>query len=146
MRCPACNALLHTITVQTNNADALEVEICSQGCGGLWFDRFELKKVDENHEQLGARLIALSSQAKGEVLPGSRKRMCPKCSNTVLHRHFSSIQRSIEVDECPGCAGIWLDQGELASLRQEYTTEAERQQAAEEYLSRLLTAAIHQAR
>ena len=48
-------------------------------------------------------------------------------------RHFSSVKRHVIVDECPQCAGIWLDAGELASLRTEFRTEAESQQAAEAY-------------
>ena len=47
-------------------------------------------------------------------------------------RHFYSPQRRVEVDECPNCGGVWLDAGELASIREEYQTELERKLAVEE--------------
>jgi len=28
------------------------VDVCQNGCGGIWFDNFELEKVDEKHETL----------------------------------------------------------------------------------------------
>jgi Zn-finger nucleic acid-binding protein len=37
---------------------------------------------------------------------------CPKCSTTMRHKDFSGIT----LDICAGCAGLWADPGELASL------------------------------
>ena len=39
--------------------------------------------------------------------------MFGKCSDTLLMRHFFSAKRAVTVDECPTCAGVWLDAGEL---------------------------------
>ena len=49
-----------------------------------------------------------------------------------MQQHFFSIKRKVEIDECPGCGGIWLDAGELSELRDLYKTESERKQAASE--------------
>jgi Zn-finger nucleic acid-binding protein len=38
---------------------------------------------------------------------------CPKC-NTVMDR---STVRSVEIDVCAECGGIWLDRGELIKLK-----------------------------
>lgn len=38
---------------------------------------------------------------------------CPKC-NTVLDR---KVIRRVEVDQCSGCGGLWLDRGELVKLK-----------------------------
>lgn len=40
--------------------DGIKVEI-SEGCGGVWFDNYELKKFDEAEEGAGAELVALWS-------------------------------------------------------------------------------------
>ena len=53
-------------------------------------------------------------------------------------RHFHSVKRGALVDECPRCAGFWLDAGELAAIRTEFATEKERKQAAQEYFAELL--------
>jgi Zn-finger nucleic acid-binding protein len=49
-------------------------------------------------------------------------------------RRFTSVDRRVSVDECPGCGGVWLDAGELAELRSEYPTAEARAQAAGERL------------
>jgi len=50
-----------------------------------------------------------------------------------MMRHFFSVKKNVEVDECGGCAGIWLDAGELRQIRGLFNTEAERHAAAHEY-------------
>ncbi|MCI5168309.1 MAG: hypothetical protein D3903_20015 [Candidatus Electrothrix sp. GM3_4] len=38
---------------------------------------------------------------------------CPCCTNVQLHR---AIRRGVEIDYCPDCNGIWLDNGELNKI------------------------------
>ena len=45
---PACAKILTTRT-----AGRITVDVCEQGCGGLWFDRYELMSVDEADESAG---------------------------------------------------------------------------------------------
>lgn len=65
----------------------------------------------------------------------SRKRECPRCTGVKLHRHFFSARRRVEVDECPNCAGYWLDAGELAAIRAEKSQAASAEQARQSVLS-----------
>ena len=58
---------------------------------------------------------------------------CPKCDDVVMMRHFFSVKKGVEVDECPSCAGFWLDTGELREIRSLFKTEEERHEAAEKY-------------
>ena len=37
---------------------------------------------------------------------------CPKCGEPLKARSFQKI----EIDQCTGCGGIWLDSGELESV------------------------------
>jgi Zn-finger nucleic acid-binding protein len=48
-----------------------------------------------------------------------------------MMRHFSSVKKQVTMDECPQCAGVWLDAGELTQIRNEFATEDERRRAAE---------------
>ena len=48
-------------------------------------------------------------------------------------RHFWSVKRQVTVDECPKCEGVFLDPGELAEIRSEYTSDDERHKAARAY-------------
>src|SRR5437773_8017127 len=113
MKCPACfNELTQT------QVGSLVVDVCDGGCGGVWFDAFELQRVDEETEAAGDHLLKIHRDERVQV-DVARKRECPRCAGVKLKRHFFSARRKIEVDECPNCGGYWLDAGELAQIRQE---------------------------
>ena len=125
MNCPVCNHPLKQLTVSN-----VQVDACDGGCGGIWFDRFELSKFDEPHEHTGEELLNLKHDP--QVVPHQQTRIkCPKCPDAILMRHFFSVKRQVKVDICPSCAGTWLDAGELGTIRSEFLTEAERVMAAQ---------------
>ncbi len=117
MKCPACFNQLTQMQVGD-----LIVDACQGGCGGIWFDAFELQAVDEETEP-GGPLLEIRRDP-GVVVDSARKRECPRCEGIKLHRHFFSAKRRVQVDECPNCAGYWLDAGELALIRAERTQTA----------------------
>jgi len=129
MECPACSNMLQEVTV----AD-VTVDLCKGGCGGIWFDWFELKKLDEPHESAGRELLDVERD-KGIIIDHTKRLNCPKCDDIVMMRHFFSVKKEVEVDECPGCGGFWLDTGELGKIRGLFNTEEERHKAADEYFS-----------
>jgi Zn-finger nucleic acid-binding protein len=113
MKCPACDRALSRISV-----DSLEVDACRGGCGGIWFDGYELQQVDDPGDAAGETLLHIPRDPNVSVDP-SRKRECPQCQQVKLQRHRFSPKISVEVDECPGCSGFWLDAGELEQIRVE---------------------------
>ncbi len=127
MNCPACALQLEAITV-----GEITVDVCTHGCGGVWFDQFELKKVDEPNESAGEILLNIDIEKTNSPDP-SQRRMCPKCEDIIMMRHFFSVKREVEVDECPNCGGFWLDYGELASIRTQFESEDDRKKAANAY-------------
>ena len=128
MKCPACfNELTQ---LQVGN---LTVDACQGGCGGIWFDAFELQRVDEEQEEAGERLVNIQRDERIRVDP-TRKRECPRCEGIKLQRHFFSAKRRVEVDQCPNCGGYWLDAGELTQIRAE-RSGADAEQAAEHNIS-----------
>ncbi len=131
MNCPACGATLEEVIV-----GGIAVDVCKKGCGGLWFDNFELQKVDEPHESAGESLLEIRTEGNVKTDP-SQMRMCPKCEGVTMMRHFFSVKKEVEVDECPDCGGFWLDYGELGRIRSQYSSEEERKKAAEEYFEDL---------
>jgi Zn-finger nucleic acid-binding protein len=113
MNCPAC---FNRLTPR--HAGSITVDVCQEGCGGIWFDAFELAQVDEASDAAGHGLLEVRSDPRLTV-DHSRKRSCPRCDNVKLMRHFYSARKRIQVDQCPNCAGYWLDAGELAKVRAE---------------------------
>jgi len=138
MICPACKNQMKTETV-----NSVTLDVCSKGCGGIWFDQFEFKKFDEEHEPDPTKVISLSLPAQ----PVSKSKdllSCPRCedSRIRMQRFYSSPKRSVTIDQCPKCAGTWLDVGELAQVRQEYKTEDERRNAAEAFANEAIAPSL----
>lgn len=113
MECPACKSAL----TELKQSD-LTVDICDNGCGGLWFDNYELDKVDESHESKGEPLLDMSPHNPVNT-SHALQRSCPRCVNMPMMRHYFSIRKEIEIDECPNCGGVWLDNGELYAIREQ---------------------------
>jgi|SRR6185369_14136680 len=124
MRCPACSNELTELQV-----GKVLVDVCQDGCGGIWFDAFELQRVDEEHEAAGEHLLHIRRQ-ENLTLDQSHKRECPRCQEIKLARHFFSGKRAVEVDECPNCGGYWLDAGELEKIREEKKQVAKEKDSA----------------
>lgn len=117
MNCPACTNPLTTFSVE-----GVEVDACVGGCGGVWFDNFELPKFDEAHELVDEALLSVPFDPLVHV-DLEAKRNCPKCGVSMM-RHFFSARRRTRVDECPQCGGNWLDVGELSQVRAELQKSA----------------------
>lgn len=129
MKCPACSNILEQVT-----AAEVAVDVCKNGCGGIWFDNFEIKKFDEPHESAGLALLEIECE-KNIIVDRIKRFNCPKCDDIVMMRHFSSVKKEVTVDECPGCGGFWLDAGELRSIRELFNSEQERDEAAHKYFN-----------
>lgn len=81
----------------------------------------------ENENEYFARLEMqkrLEAQAKRarEMADDEKKRLkelhylhCPKCGTTLAQERIEDV----EVDVCPSCHGVWLDDGELNKLTAE---------------------------
>jgi len=103
------------------------VDACVGGCGGIWFDRGELT-FDPPTAVLDRWLGELAAGRTSRVDPAARRR-CPRCPESNLMRHFSSATRAVTIDECPTCAGVWLDSGELEQIRSEHVSAEDRRRA-----------------
>ncbi len=129
MKCPACFSELTEVQI-----GSLAVDVCQGGCGGIWLDAFELQRVHEAAETAGEALLHIQRDER-LVLDLSRKRECPRCPGIKLHRHFFSARRRVQVDQCPNCAGYWLDAGELAQIQAETSESASAAQARQSSIS-----------
>jgi Zn-finger nucleic acid-binding protein len=131
MICPACDNVL-----TETEAGGVVVDACSGGCGGIWFDNFELEKMDEPDEMPGEVLLDIPRDESVRV-DLEERRDCPRCDDMVLGRHFMSVKMEVTVDECPNCAGHWIDFGELARIRDQFWSEDERKAAANGYFDEI---------
>jgi Zn-finger nucleic acid-binding protein len=110
----------------------LEVDV-SPGCAGVWFDRFELSKVDDLREVQGEVLVEHLSEQSHALLNTATRLRCPRDTDVVMMRRYFSPKGHIEIDECPACGGIWLDAGELEAIRGLFANAADRKEASEAF-------------
>ena len=140
MKCPACG---NNLTAKTFGE--VTVDVCEGGCGGVWFDWFEIQKFDEPYEAAGETLLDVARD-ENTIVDHNERRHCPRCEDMVMMRHFFSPQMEVEVDECPQCGGYWLDQGELRAIRNQFESEADRDKAAQEHYSQLFDSELNKMR
>jgi Zn-finger nucleic acid-binding protein len=130
MNCPACDNKLTPLA-----AGKVTVDACEGGCGGVWFDNFELKKLTDS-DQIDAAALLRFDRNELIVVDHEKRRRCPKC-DIIMMRHFFSDRREVEVDACPNCGGVWLDPGELTQIRHETRERQDPNDAAKNYLKRV---------
>jgi Zn-finger nucleic acid-binding protein len=99
MKCPKCQ----TETLGEFLVEDVAVDRCST-CDGIWFDAQEL-----------SQLIASLRRGSADEQADDKKGHCPRDESELL-RVFSAIDKSVVLDACPECRGIWLDGGEFAKL------------------------------
>ncbi len=67
--------------------------------------------VKKEREQL-AKLKANQEAEAKEAAKTAAQLKCPKCGEALKARSFQKV----EIDQCSGCGGIWLDAGELEQV------------------------------
>ena len=76
-------------------------------------EEYFVKKEREQLEKLKAKQQAESNEAAKMAC----YMKCPKCGGSLKERSFQKI----EIDQCSGCGGIWLDAGELEQVAEKDT-------------------------
>lgn len=110
MKCPACGEPL-----REKGAGGITLDMCYGGCGGIWFDATELERLDAR----AATTLHSIWQVPLGTLSFSSLRICPRCPDQALDRKWFSNLKKVEIDQCPRCAGIWLDAGEFSRVFEE---------------------------
>ncbi len=106
MTCPKCESdSLAAVTI-----DGVEVDQCAD-CSGIWFDEKELGSLLKHKPSELKPLLG----HKGSEALNQQKGRCPRDCADLL-RLFSSRDKTLVIDLCPKCRGIWLDGGELDRL------------------------------
>lgn len=127
MKCPFCG---HPLT--NYKAGVFNVDVCSGGCGGMWFENLKL----ENLKKLPAVVVSelLKIEPDRNIVYELKKRYkCPNCVDVVMMRHFFNIKKDFQIDQCPQCGGIWLDGGLLKKVLLSFKDEKQITEAFEEY-------------
>ena len=112
MKCPRTGKALNPVKVA-----GIEVDV-SEGCGGVWFDNFELEKFTAPSSIIGEVLVEHLKNYHNPLVKNYERISCPRDTDVVMMRRYYSSKFQIEIDECPQCGGIWLDAEELEKIRE----------------------------
>jgi Zn-finger nucleic acid-binding protein len=109
----------------------------SDGCGGVFFDRFEIAPF-EGSTSSGGTLAEMMASHHDLSLDYRKRITCPNDPDVVMQRRFYSPKRGVQLDECPKCGGLWLDGDELESMRYEVPDEATRKKLDQEFIEEVM--------
>ncbi len=125
--CPVCNVEMKKVKV----GDVI-LDECPK-CHGIFFDAFELKKMDEIDEY--ADDPELQRLLSYERVNDERdfQLICPNCGSKMVRRKYN-LKSDVYIDECYNCGGIWLDAGELKAIRESYMTPEEAREAINKFI------------
>lgn len=83
---------------------------CCPSCRGIWCQRGELEGLLGEHRDSSFLPLPFASGRQG----GWR---CPNCRDGAMEPRRAAGDASLELFDCLGCGGTWLDGGLLARLR-----------------------------
>ncbi|MBW3564616.1 MAG: zf-TFIIB domain-containing protein [Acidobacteria bacterium] len=110
MRCPIDSSVL-----VIREIDGVNVHVCPAD-DGMYLERGELNRLAEpSSGDLEFSTVDLDSLEHQDT---QGKRECPADPGTEMVKVEFNILSNIILDYCEKCRGFWIDQGELARIRQ----------------------------
>ena len=115
MKCPTCD-----VDLEVKIAGPVDVDECPE-CHGMWFEDDELRRAKDAWD-VDLNWMDFELWKEWESLELNPKELtCPNCSRGLVAVHYGDT--GVEVDCCPSCKGIWLDDREFAAIIDALTAE-----------------------
>ena len=110
--CPACGAAMTKIFIPEKG---INIDICAQSCGGIYFDNTEIQEFSGTNDDISEIKKILEGKNFMPV-DTSKTRICPSCGTPMA----KTKALGIEIDTCYKCGGIFLDNGEFELVRSKF--------------------------
>ena len=121
IKCPQCGKEMKKVFF---SEQGINLDVCVDGCGGIYFDNREFSKFDEKAEDI-TPLEQVFAGKTYEEINSDKQLECPVCGANMVKNH-SSAKQEIQVDDCYNCGGKFLNHNELEKIRAEYNKEEDR--------------------
>lgn len=110
--CPACGETMSKVYMPEYNFD---LDFCTEGCGGIFFDNREINKYDNEDKDADSIFEYLDNKFYNKT---NKKniRICPVCNIPMVKLGTGIVD--IEIDVCNVCGAKFLDNGELEKIRE----------------------------
>jgi|GEM_PF-2525711 len=109
--CPDCKSSL-----APKSFYGMTVDACPQ-CAGIFFDEGEINRVRAAGPQALSELEDMVQPTMAITSERATLRLCPCCDkgmDTYRYQYTSKVM----LDSCSDCGGLWIQDGELAAIRQ----------------------------
>ncbi len=107
--CPACGNEMSKIFIADKS---INVDICENGCGGIFFDNQELQEFSREYDDISEIEKVLSNKEFTDV-DKTKTRICPSCGTPMVKAQANGTK----IDTCYNCGGIFLDNKEFEQVR-----------------------------
>ena len=105
MQCPDCRGELAATSYED-----IDIHYCP-GCNGRLLDEEKLQKIESSRIEIIKRNKKYSKSRYFE-----KSRDCPACDVPMQKSKYGKFTPR-NIDKCPQCSSIWLDEGELEDLQ-----------------------------
>jgi len=82
-------------------------------CGGIWFDRSELYRTENNPEGLEY----VDRKQLQNLTPAVAELDCPRDHRRLVPFHDQNFPSEIRVEYCDQCSGFWFNRDEFAEFQ-----------------------------
>lgn len=112
IHCPACGTLMTKVFIADKG---LNIDVCENGCGGMFFDAREIQEFSAYNDDISELKKVLEGK---NFIPvdESKPRICPACNHNMVKTKVFGI----EIDTCYTCGGLFLDNGEFEKVRSNF--------------------------
>ena len=110
IKCERCSDPMHTVFYE-----GVAIQLC-MSCKGVFLSKKKLEMIEESQEFNMPEDMPIPRR-KYEVL-----RNCPECQTAMKKVKYGRIRTTV-IDYCDNCNGVWLDNGEIASIQINFEAE-----------------------
>ncbi len=110
--CPACGKQMTKLYMEEAGVN---IDICLEGCGGIYFDNRELEKFNDSNEKIDEILNAIEGK-HFEPTEDKEIRICSVCG--IPMTKMGAANGEVQIDVCNSCGAKFLDNGELQKIRE----------------------------
>ena len=115
MFCPNEKAGMYQVGVPSHYGQQVIIDQC-EGCGGIWFDAFELFKVKLGEAQEIESLDSDRLRAPSDV--DNPRLLCPRDRTALIQYKDPNFPKELILTRCPKCQGFWLNRGEFTKYQE----------------------------
>lgn len=120
LTCPACGEKMTKIFIADKG---LNLDVCSNNCGGIFFDCREFQQCTSSVNDVW-ELKQLLEGKNFMPVDESQTRICPACNTSMVKTKSFGIQ----IDTCNNCGGIFLDNRKFEIIKKQIKTQKRKTQ------------------